>query len=232
MEKVLVIDDERSVATMLKLNLGMAGYSVITSFDGFEGLNLVRKEAPDLILLDLMLPGLNGLEICKKLRIERNDTPILILTAKDSEKDKIIGLEMGADDYVTKPFHPREVVARVKAILRRTKKRIYLSKFVCQEKVYTIGPFQIDSKCYEVKMNSKKLKLTPTEFHIFLYFLKHRGKTVKREQLLSAINRVHQKGNLRAVDTHIYHLRKKLEVDREQSQFIKTVRGIGYTFEL
>jgi two-component system, OmpR family, alkaline phosphatase synthesis response regulator PhoP len=232
LEKILVIDDERSVATLLRFNLGKAGYYVITSFDGFEGLDLARKEAPDLILLDLMLPGLNGLDICKKLRMERNDTPILILTAKDSEKDKILGLEMGADDYVTKPFHPREVVARVKAILRRTKKRIYSSKLVGQEKVYTIGPFQIDPKCYEVKINSQKLELTPSEFHIFLYFLKHHGRTVKREQLLSTIKRVHQKGNLRAVDTHIYHLRKKLEVDPEQPQFIKTVRGIGYTFEL
>jgi two-component system, OmpR family, alkaline phosphatase synthesis response regulator PhoP len=229
-EKVLVIDDDQSIATLLKYNLGKAGFNVIASCDGFEGLNSVRKEEPDLILLARLLPGFDGLELCKSLRMEKNDTPILIITAEDNEIDRIIGLEIGADDYIIKPMDPREVVARVKAVLRRTKSIICPQKLDLQEEVYRIGPLRIDPNGYKVELYSKKLDLTRTEFVILLYLAKHRGKAVKREHLLRAIQGIRPTQNPRIVDTHIYHLRKKIEVDPEHPKFIRTVRGLGYIF--
>ncbi|MEW9670725.1 winged helix-turn-helix domain-containing protein [Ammoniphilus sp. 3BR4] len=231
MEKILVIEDELSISTLLKFNLEKAGYSVITSHDGIEGLELARTEFPDLILLDLMLPGMDGMEVCKSLRMEKNTTPILMLTAKDEELDKILGLELGADDYMTKPFSPREVVARVRAILRRTKQAAVPAAEQQEEQVVSLGPLEIYPEKYEATLNNQKLELTPKEFELLLYLAKNQGRVMTRDQLLNAVWNYDYVGDSRIVDVHISHLREKIEEDTKQPKHIKTVRGLGYKFE-
>lgn len=231
MEKILVIEDELSISTLLKFNLEKAGYSVTIALDGTEGFELAKKELPDLILLDLMLPGMDGMEICKTLRMEKNQTPILMLTAKDEELDKILGLELGADDYLTKPFSPREVVARVRAILRRTKQTAAHTAEAVEEQIIECGPLQISPDKYEAVFKEKKLELTPKEFELLLYIAKNRGRVMTRDQLLNAVWNYDYVGDSRIVDVHISHLREKIEEDTKQPKYIKTVRGLGYKFE-
>ncbi len=231
MEKILVIEDELSISTLLKFNLEKAGYSVTIALDGTEGFELAKKELPDLILLDLMLPGMDGMEICKTLRMEKNQTPILMLTAKDEELDKILGLELGADDYLTKPFSPREVVARVRAILRRTKQTVAHRAEEVEEQIIECGPLQISPDKYEAVFKEKKLELTPKEFELLLYIAKNRGRVMTRDQLLNAVWNYDYVGDSRIVDVHISHLREKIEEDTKQPKYIKTVRGLGYKFE-
>ncbi|RKD23788.1 DNA-binding response regulator [Ammoniphilus oxalaticus] len=231
MERILVVEDELSISTLLKFNLEKAGYAVITSLDGKEGLELARSESPDLILLDLMLPSMDGMEICKTLRTEKNHTPILMLTARDGEHDKIVGLELGADDYLTKPFSPRELVARVKAILRRSKQ---MQEVVSpeEEKTTRIGPFIIDSEKYETTYAGTRIELTPKEFELLLYLAKNQSKVLTRDHLLNAVWNYDYLGDSRIVDVHISHLREKLEEDTRNPKYIKTVRGLGYKFEV
>lgn len=232
MEKILVVEDELSISTLLKFNLEKSGYAVITSLDGKQGLELARKESPDLIILDIMLPGMDGMEICKTLRMEKNNTPILMLSAKDEEYDKIIGLELGADDYLTKPFSPREVVARIKAILRRSKLIEKSNISIEEEHSLVLGPFHIDSEKYEATFEEKKLELTPKEFELLYYLVKNQGKVMTRDHLLNAIWNYDYLGDSRIVDVHISHLREKIEEDTKQPKYIKTVRGLGYKFEV
>ncbi len=229
MEKILVVEDELSISTLLKFNLEKAGYNVLTAMDGREGLEAARKESPALILLDLMLPGMDGMEVCKTLRMEKNNTPILMLTAKDEELDKILGLELGADDYMTKPFSPREVVARVRAIMRRT--RHSSTPETSEEQVLLVGPLQIYPEKYEAVFYNKKLELTPKEFELLLYLAKNQGRVMTRDQLLNAVWNYDYVGDSRIVDVHISHLREKIEEDTKQPKHIKTVRGLGYKFE-
>lgn len=231
MEKILVIEDELSISTLLKFNLEKAGYSVMTALDGAEGFELAKQEFPDLILLDLMLPGMDGMEICKALRLEKNHTPILMLTAKDEELDKILGLELGADDYLTKPFSPREVVARVRAILRRSKQTAANPPEAVEEEILVSGPLQIFPEKYEALFKEKKLELTPKEFELLLYLARNRGRVMTRDQLLNAVWNYDYVGDSRIVDVHISHLREKIEKDTKQPKYIKTVRGLGYKFE-
>jgi two-component system alkaline phosphatase synthesis response regulator PhoP len=231
MEKILVIEDEHSISTLLRFNLEKAGYSVITAMDGITGLHFARSEAPDLILLDLMLPGMDGMDICKTLRMEKLNTPILILTAKDDELDKILGLELGADDYLTKPFSPREVVARVRAILRRTNQVSQKILEEEEEQVFSAGPLKVFPDKYEATFDSNKLELTPKEFELLLYLAKNQGRVLTRDQLLNAVWNYDYVGDSRIVDVHISHLREKIEKDTKQPQHIKTVRGLGYKYE-
>jgi two-component system alkaline phosphatase synthesis response regulator PhoP len=220
-QKILVVDDEQSIVTLLQFNLEQAGFSVIVALDGKEALATAIREKPDLMVLDLMLPELSGLEVCKELRQAKMKTPILMLTAKDDELDKIIGLELGADDYLTKPFSPREVVARVKAILRRTQ--------VQEEEIKTrivIGQLEIIPDNYEASFDGKNLELTPKEFELLLYLAQHRGRVLTREQLLNAIWNYDFVGDTRIVDVHISHLR-----DKFKSSYIKTIRGLGYKID-
>jgi two-component system, OmpR family, alkaline phosphatase synthesis response regulator PhoP len=232
MEKILVIEDEISISTLLKFNLEKSGYTVITAMDGKEGLELAKSEKPDLILLDLMLPLMDGMEVCKNLRMDKNLTPILMLTAKDEELDKILGLELGADDYLTKPFSPREVVARVKAILRRAKQTaVPLQPEDTGEPVIRIGPLEIFPEKYEAIFNMNKLELTPKEFELLLYLAKNQNRVLTRDQLLNAVWNYDYVGDSRIVDVHISHLREKMEEDTKQPHHIKTVRGLGYKFE-
>lgn len=227
MTRILVVDDEPSIVTLLTFNLERAGFEVQSADDGLKGLKMAAEGNYDLIILDLMLPGMDGLEICKTLRQEKNSTPILILTAKEDEFDKILGLELGADDYLTKPFSPREVVARVKAILRRTKAG------QLQEKEEGEGPIQIGElkiypNRYEAFFRGEKLNLTPKEFELLLYLANHKDRVLSREQLLDAVWNYDFTGDTRIVDVHISHLREKIEEDTKNPKYIKTVRGFGY----
>lgn len=225
--RILVVDDEPSIVTLLKFNLEQAGFSVITAEDGQLGLQLALHENLDLIVLDLMLPNIDGMEICKTLRQEKVNIPILMLTARDDELDKILGLELGADDYLTKPFSPREVVARVKAILRRTKSE----KETEEEKLLNIGELEIYPDKYEVLFRGEKLELTPKEFELLLYLSTHRGKVLSRDQLLNGVWDFHYDGDTRIVDVHVSHLREKIEDDTKRPKYIKTIRGFGYKME-
>ncbi|WP_239255216.1 response regulator transcription factor [Listeria ilorinensis] len=233
MGKILVVDDESSIVTLLAFNIEKAGYDVITAEDGEIGYELALSEQPDLIVLDLMLPKMDGIEVTKKLRQNKIDIPILMLTAKDEELDKIIGLELGADDYLTKPFSPREVVARIKAILRRAEGKRESDQTEKNEEVkqVVIGDLIIYPDSYEVYMREELLDLTPKEFELLLYLANHRGKVFSRDQLLDAVWNYEYIGETRIVDVHVSHLRDKIELDTKQPKYIKTIRGFGYKME-
>jgi two-component system alkaline phosphatase synthesis response regulator PhoP len=228
--KILVVDDEPSIAKLLQFNLEKAGYQVLIALDGKQGLEMARQEKPDFIVLDLMLPKMDGMDVCKTLRQERVNTPILMLTAKDDELDKVLGLELGADDYLTKPFSPREVVARVKAILRRTQVNSE-SEENKDDTVLTFGSVRIYPERYEVYRGEDKIELTPKEFELLQYMAAHNGRVLTRDQLLNAVWNYDFIGDSRIVDVHISHLREKLEEDTKNPRFIKTVRGLGYKLE-
>lgn len=231
-KKVLVVEDEQSIITLLQYNLQQAGYEVITAMDGERGLELAIGEKPHLIVLDLMLPKLDGIEVCKQLRQEKVDIPILMLTAKDDEFDKVLGLELGADDYMTKPFSPREVVARVKAILRRTQTSVD-SDSVDKKNTdqITIGSLRILPEYFEAYFHEEALELTPKEFELLVYLVKNKGRVLTRDQLLSAVWNYDFAGDTRIVDVHISHLREKIERDTKKPTYIKTIRGLGYKLE-
>ncbi|MFT8320388.1 MAG: response regulator transcription factor [Bacillus sp. (in: firmicutes)] len=231
-KKVLVVDDEQSILTLLQYNLQQAGYDVITAMDGEEGMNLALSSNPDVILLDLMLPKLDGMEVCKQLRLQRINTPILMLTAKDDELDKILGLELGADDYMTKPFSPREVIARIKAVLRRSQYQTEAPEREIEEKdSIKIAELKIFPSFYEAYFKEELLELTPKEFELLLYLAKHKGRVLTRDQLLSAVWNYDFVGDTRIVDVHISHLREKMENNTKKPVYIKTIRGLGYKLE-
>ncbi|MEH7385210.1 response regulator transcription factor [Bacillus sp. JJ1521] len=229
--KVLVVEDEQSIITLLQYNLQQAGYEVITAMDGEEGLEKALAEMPQIIVLDLMLPKLDGIEVCKQLRQNKVEIPILMLTAKDDEFDKVLGLELGADDYMTKPFSPREVVARLKAILRRTSKKEVNLEEITTSKQFVIGPLRILPENFEAYFNEEALDLTPKEFELLAYLAKNKGRVLTRDQLLSAVWNYDFAGDTRIVDVHISHLREKVEKDSKKPNLIKTVRGLGYKLE-
>ncbi|KMY51215.1 response regulator transcription factor [Peribacillus loiseleuriae] len=230
--KILVVDDEKSIVTLLQYNLEQSGYSVITALDGEEGLNRAIAEKPQLIILDLMLPKLDGIEVCKQLRQQKIMVPILMLTAKDDEFDKVLGLELGADDYMTKPFSPREVVARIKAILRRSQISQEAGESNGErEDVLKLNELEIYHDRYEAFFKGRLLELTPKEFELLLYLAQHKGRVLTRDQLLSAVWNYDFAGDTRIVDVHISHLREKIEEDTRKPIYIKTIRGLGYKLE-
>lgn len=232
MTRVLVVDDEQSILTLLQYNLEQSGYEVLTAMDGEAGELLALEKEPELIILDLMLPKLDGIEVCKRLRQQRVMTPILMLTAKDDEFDKILGLELGADDYMTKPFSPREVVARVKAILRRSKLMPETQKAQEEENnQIRIGELKILVENYEAYFRENLLELTPKEFELLVYLAKNKGRVLTRDQLLSAVWKYDFAGDSRIVDVHISHLRDKIEQNTKKPIYIKTIRGLGYKLE-
>ena len=240
MKKVLLVDDEPSIVTLLAFNLEKDGYEVTTATDGAEGYRLAISNPFDFIILDLMLPSMDGMDICKRLRQEKFDTPIMILTAKDDELEKIIGLELGADDYMTKPFSPREVLARMKAILRRTNKAVPAEPVATAQPEPTedetekieVGEITIFPQLYEVHVAGELIEVTPKEFELLLYMAKRSNRILSREQLLNAIWNFDYAGETRIVDVHISHLREKIEKDTKNPQYIRTVRGFGYKFEV
>ncbi|MEH6942407.1 response regulator transcription factor [Bacillus sp. JJ722] len=231
-KKVLVVDDEQSILTLLQYNLEQAGFEVITASDGEEAIEVAEQEKPNLIVLDLMLPKLDGIEVCKLLRQRKMNVPILMLTAKDDELDKILGLELGADDYMTKPFSPREVIARIKAILRRaTIQQEAVQVGEDEDEAIKIVDLVIYPEKYETYFQNKKLELTPKEFELLLYLAKNKGRVHTRDQLLSSVWNYDFAGDTRIVDVHISHLREKIEQDTRKPKYIKTIRGLGYKFE-
>ena len=217
--------------TLLKYNLETAGYIVEVAYDGEEALKKVETEQPELIVLDVMLPKKDGIEVCKTIRSDKNLVPILMLTAKDDEFDRVLGLELGADDYMTKPFSPREVVARVKAILRRSQFVNEIKKEDVDDEDIIIGSIRIRPEFFEVYKEDELLELTPKEFELLLYLIERQGRVITREHMLNSVWNYEFAGDSRIVDVHISHLRDKLEENPKQPKLIKTVRGLGYKLE-
>ncbi|MHC4536624.1 MAG: response regulator transcription factor [Planctomycetota bacterium] len=224
MEKILIIEDEQSILMALTDDLALEGYEVASASDGLKGLAMAKESRHDLIILDIMLPKMDGFEVCKQLRQTGLTTPILMLTAKSQEMDKVLGLELGADDYVTKPFSPRELLARVKAILRRVK--------ATQEQmdVYSFGDVEIDFKKYEVKKKGQPVYLTTLEFSLIGFLIKHKDQVIDRSAILDGVWGEEVYVLPKTVDTHIGHLRKKIEDDPANPSHIIGVRGVGYKF--
>jgi len=242
--KILVVDDETVLADTIAYNLEQEGYQVITVADGTSALNAVRNEHPDLIVLDIMLPGVDGLEICRQLRREDSTAtvPIIMLTAKSDEIDKVVGLEVGADDYVTKPFGRRELLARVRALLRRadypstteehpsSQENDVESQPLSRNKELVAGPLRIDLASRWVNCRGQDLELQPKQFDLLTYLVRNRGTVLTRDQLLHNVWGYDYAGDTRTVDVHIRWLREKLEEDPANPKFIQTVRGVGYVF--
>ncbi|WP_073089228.1 response regulator transcription factor [Thermosyntropha lipolytica] len=228
--KILVVDDEESLVRLITYNLNKEGFTTLSAYDGLTAYNLAREEKPDLIILDLMLPEKDGLEVCRQLRSEGINIPIIMLTAKDEEIDKVLGLELGADDYVTKPFSVRELIARVKAVLRRKGEREDLP--AGEEKALVIGSFTIKPERYEIYHHDKLLDLTLKEYELLEIFLRNRGRVLKRDYLLEVLWDYADGANTRVLDVHVSKLRDKIEKDPKNPQYIKTVRGLGYKFEV
>ncbi|WP_461204491.1 response regulator [Clostridium sp. DL1XJH146] len=226
-EKILVVDDEINIQELIKFNLMSQGYDVVSCGDGKEAFGIVKDFSPDLILLDVMLPGMDGYKVCKEIRKDSSITtlPIIMITAKGEESDKIHGLEIGADDYITKPFSVKELIARVKAVLRRTKIQHF-------DDNYSFGEITIDFQKHEVKKNNEKIELTFKEFELLSEFIKNKGRVLTREYLLEKIWGYEYIGETRTIDVHIRHLRKKIETDDKKPKFIETIRGIGYRFNV
>jgi len=225
-QKILIVDDEVSIVTLLTFNIERAGFETDVAYDGEVAIQKAETGAFDLIILDLMLPKLDGLEVCKYLRQHKIDTPILMLTAKDDESDKIIGLELGADDYLTKPFSPKEVVARIKAILRRTN-----GKKEQSFETIKIGDLLIYPEKHEAMMKEELLTFTRKEFELLQFLVEHKGKVISRDQLLNKVWNYDFAGDTRIVDVHISRLREKIETDTKNPAYIKTIRGLGYKIE-
>jgi phosphate regulon transcriptional regulator PhoB len=223
-KKILIVDDEPDIVALVSYNLKKEGFSVSSAFDGEEALKVVRKEKFNLILLDLMLPGIQGMELCNMLRSseETSSIPVIMLTAKSEELDKVLGLEMGADDYITKPFSPRELIARVKAVLRRIHEK------TATDKTIIIGDIRINTDTCQVSKRKTTIELSATEYKIFLYLAQRRGKVFNRDILLDAIWKDETFVESRTVDVHIRRLREQIEDDPSHPVYIRTRRGIGY----
>jgi DNA-binding response OmpR family regulator len=222
--RILVVEDEPNMVAGLRDNFEFEGYEVITAGDGIEGLRRALEESPDLVILDVMTPRMSGLEVCKQLRAQRDSIPIIMLTACGQELDKVVGLELGADDYVTKPFSIRELLARVKAVLRRT---AVLPKHQDQ---HSFGNVQVDLRRHRVLRSGKALEVSSKEFELLKYFICHSGETLSRDRLLEEVWGYENYPTTRTVDTHLVRLRQKLEPDPEQPQYFLTVHGTGYRF--
>ncbi|UQB00692.1 response regulator YycF [Pediococcus pentosaceus] len=225
MPKILVADDEKPISDIVKFNLDKEGYDVVTAYDGEEALAQVEEEKPDLILLDLMLPKIDGLEVARQVRAKHN-IPIIMVTAKDSELDKVVGLELGADDYVTKPFSNRELVARVKANLRRQDQLQQDDETVKNN--IKIGPLVINSDSYSVTRDGMQLDLTHREFELLHYLAQHTGQVMTREHLLQTVWGYDYFGDVRTVDVTVRRLREKIEETPGNPQILVTRRGVGY----
>ena len=223
METVLIIEDDSSMLRGLKDNFEYAGYNVLTAADGESGLNAALDAKPDLIILDIMLPKINGYEICRLIRKENLDIPIIMLTAKGEESDIILGLNLGADDYVTKPFSIKELLARAAAFLRRRKQE--------EQSSYTFGDFELDVSTCRLSKNGQEIKLSPKELKLLEFFLRKQSKALTRDEILNAVWGYNSFSGHRSVDRFVTTLRNKIEPDPHNPTFIHTLREIGYKFE-
>jgi DNA-binding response OmpR family regulator len=222
MEKILIIEDEKDIVDGLRFNLEARGYTVLAAYDGKEGVRLTLEEQPNLVILDLLLPKLNGYEVCKRLKEEQPLLPIIMLTAKNQEAEIVHGLELGADDYITKPFGLLELLARVKAILRRSKNENHLHDTL------VVGSLSIDFAKHHAKKKGRNIDLTPREYEILKYFVERRGEIVTREDLLNHVWGYTSYPNTRTVDTHMAKLRQKIEENPEKPQILITIHTMGY----
>lgn len=224
-KKILITEDDPGILLSLKDEFESQGYTVYLAEDGEKGLEIAKQQRPDLIILDIMLPVIDGYEVCKRLRMEGDTTPIIMLTVKDKEIDRVVGLELGADDYVTKPFSLRELTARVKAVLRRTEER---AKDLA---TYCFGQVELDFKKYEAKKKGRKLELTPLEFQMLKLFIQRKGDVISRDDFLDKIwGEDNTYVSFRTVDSHIANIRKKIEDDPSEPKHIISIRGVGYKF--
>jgi two-component system alkaline phosphatase synthesis response regulator PhoP len=226
--RILMVDDEKDIVDLVAYNLEKEGYETLKALDGEKALQLVRTKTPDLVVLDLMLPGIQGLEVCKRIRKdpETASIPIIMLTAKGAEIDKIVGLEVGADDYITKPFSVKELLARIKAVLRRSEAR----RAAGQAEVFEFKGLHIDFKSYEVTVDGKRVDLSPTEFRLLKFLSRNPGRVYSREQILDRVWGDEAFVEPRTVDVHIRRLRARIEHNESSPDYIVTVRGAGYKF--
>jgi len=224
MTKILIVEDEPNMVAGLRDNFEYEGYQVITAGDGAEGLNRAIEDSPDLVVLDVMMPKMSGLDVCKQIKSKRPSMPIIMLTARGQEVDKVVGLELGADDYVTKPFSIRELIARVKAVLRRAHA---LPK---DQETYKFGDVEVNLRSYQVARRGRSVDFSAKEFELLKYFLSHPGETLSRDRLLENVWGYEHYPTTRTVDAHIVRLRQKLEPNPEAPRFILTVHGVGYKF--
>jgi two-component system alkaline phosphatase synthesis response regulator PhoP len=222
--RILIVEDEPAMVAGLRDNFEYEGYEVISAADGEAGLERALKDEPDLIVLDVMMPRMSGLEVCKQVKSKRPATPIIMLTARGQEIDKVVGLELGADDYVTKPFSIRELMARIKAVLRRVSLRD------APPDLYRFGDVEVNIRGNEVRRGGASVEMSAKEFALLAYFIAHPGETLSRDRLLDAVWGYQNYPNTRTVDTHIVHLRQKLEPNPEEPRHIVTVHGTGYKF--
>jgi DNA-binding response OmpR family regulator len=223
METVLIIEDDATMLRGLKDNFEFKGYRVLTAADGEQGLNAALNNKPDLIILDIMLPKINGYEICRLLREENLDMPIIMLTAKGEESDIVLGLNLGADDYVTKPFSVKELLARAAAFLRRSKQD--------EQDVYEFAEYQLDIPARKLTLRSEEIKLSPKEFRLLELFVKKPGRALTRDEILNAVWGYDCYVGPRSIDRFVTTLRNKIEPDPHSPIFIHTIREIGYKFE-
>lgn len=221
-----MVDDESSILELVSFNLSQAGFTPVVARDGLEALEKVKEEKPDLIILDVMLPRIDGFEVCRKLRMKGDTTPVLMLTARKEEVDRVLGLELGADDYLTKPFSPRELLARVRAILRRVAERAEHK----EGEPLVIGDLVIDPQSHTVTVKGRPVDLTLKEFQLLHLLASNRGRVFTREALLERLWEGEYYGETRTIDVHIRHLREKIEDNPSRPRYILTVRGVGYKF--
>ena len=222
--KIVIIEDEKNMVAGLKFNLEARGYQVLAAYDGESGCQTALKERPDLVILDLMLPKRDGYDVCKELKKKLPDLPIIMLTAKSQEADVVLGLELGADDYITKPFSVLELMARIKAVLRRAKSGMRIPER-CR-----FGDVEINFRKYTAKKKRKPVVLSPREYEILKYFIERRGEVVSRDDLLNAVWGYDSFPTTRTVDTHMAKLRQKIEEDPHQPRHLITIHGVGYKF--
>ena len=228
--KVLIVDDERAIVDILKYKLEKNGMTAVCAYDGGEGLRLARESDPDVILLDVMLPVMDGFEVCRTLRAEGNNVPIIMITAREEETDKVFGLELGADDYITKPFSMREVVARVRTNMRRAVAMAPQSAPEPSGDQLRAKDLVIDKARHAVFKDGKEIELTQREYELILYLAENPGKVISREELMSRVWQYDYYGDLRAVDVAIRRLREKLEPNPSEPEYVMTKRGAGYYF--
>lgn len=223
-KKILVVDDEPSISMLIEFNLKLAGYDVRCVSDGEAVFDMLKPFRPDLIVLDLMLPKMDGIAVCRELRKQNNGVPIIMLTALQDVTDKIAGLDNGADDYMTKPFSPQELISRIQAIFRR----LQTLPGSVEDIIFSIGSLQVHAEQREVYLDGRLIELTPKEFELLLFLCKHKGKVLSRQQLLHGVWDYHFLGDTRIVDVHISHLRDKIEKNARTPEYIMTVRNVGY----
>ena len=223
MTKILVVEDEDSFSDALSFLLQKEGFQVSVASDGVKALEIFDREGADLVLLDLMLPGLSGTEVCRQLRM-RGAVPIIMLTAKDAEVDKVVGLELGADDYVTKPYSSRELIARIRAVMRRRQEPEQATELL------TIGPVRMDIERHVVSVNNVQVSLPLKEFELLEFLMRNAGRVLTRTQLIDRVWGSDYVGDTKTLDVHIKRLRSKIEQDPANPQAILTVRGLGYKF--